>query len=134
MSVVRVSLALVLLSTIGCATLQQVRQPAEFIPKNNPPVVYVTYTDNSIVPVAQPQIKGDSLLGTWQGLSEPVAVPLAQVQSVQAVQHNKKRTTLLIVGLTAFTAAGAWAVSQATGNGSGDHCIESSGQTPEIRC
>ncbi len=49
-------------------------QPTVFIPEQNPPVVWVTYTDNSFVPVSEPKIVGDSLMGTWQGLAEPVAI------------------------------------------------------------
>lgn len=114
MSCIRVSLAAVLLGSAACRSVQPVMQPSQFIPRANPEVVIVTYNDNSEVPVAQPRMSGDTLLGTWQGLGEPVAVPMSQVQRIDAVQRDRKRTTLLIAGLTAVTAAGVYALIQAT--------------------
>jgi hypothetical protein len=35
-------------------------QPAQYIPEHHPPIVWVTYTDNSFVPVSGPKIVGDT--------------------------------------------------------------------------
>jgi hypothetical protein len=74
-------------------------QPAQFIPLHNPEVVWVTYTDNSFVPVAGPKIVGDSLKGTWAGLGEPVAMSLSDIKTVQAKIKSPKRTAMLFTAL-----------------------------------
>jgi hypothetical protein len=117
MSLARVSLGLVLFSTIGCATVQPVANPEQFIAQTHPPVLYVTYTDNSSVPVSQPRISGDTLFGTAPGVagSEAVAVALHDVSGIRAPQPDHKRTVALIVALGALTAGGAYTLTQAFG-------------------
>lgn len=122
MKLERLALAGMLLATVGCMTVRPVPSVSQYIPQHNPQLVWVTYTDNSIVPVLAPKISGDSLVGTWQGLSEPVAIPLGEVKLVQARQRDKGRTTWLIAGLSVFTAAGVYAIVQATA-GKSDPCI-----------
>ena len=109
---------LVLLGTVACTSVQQVREPAQFIPQAKPAVVVVFYHDNAQVPVADPRISGDTLLGTWAGLGEPVAVPLSEVRRMEAVQRSSSRTTFLIAGLTALTVGGVYAISSMGGSGS----------------
>ncbi len=89
MSLARLSPALVLLGSIGCATLRPVHDPAQFITQNHPLMVYITYTDNSSLPVNEPRVSGDSLFGKVAGAgSDTVAVPLHEVSVVQAVQRD----------------------------------------------
>ena len=96
----RIALAGLLLAVSACMTVRPV-QPAQFIPQQKPPVVWVTYNDNSFVPVAGPTMVGDTLKGTWSGLGEPVAVTLSEIKTVQAKIKSPKRTALL------FTVVGA---------------------------
>ena len=110
-----VVLAGLVVAVAGCHVVKPV-QPSVFIPEHNPPVVWVTYTDNSFVPVADPKIVGDSLLGTWQGLAEPVAISLTEIKTVQAKMPSPKRTILLATVLTAATVGVAYTISTA-GNG-----------------
>jgi hypothetical protein len=63
--------------------------------------VWVTFTDNSFVPVARPRVVGDTLNGVWQGLQESIAIPLGQIQTVQARLPDYTRTILLFSTLTA---------------------------------
>ena len=117
MSLKKIVSAMLLASmSSACMTLRPVASPAQFIPKANPPLVYVMYNDNSIVPVVQPKVSGDTLLGTWAGLSEPVAIPFRDIQLVQAKQPARGRTRLLIAGLAALTAASVYTVLKVTGN------------------
>jgi len=119
MIVVRVSLVAILLSVVACVTVQPVQDPAQFIPRSKPDVVYVTYVNRTKMFVAQPRVSGDSLFGTIQGQSRPVAVSLGQIQRIEAVQHDRKRTTWMIAVLTVATASGMWALLH---SGAGDSC------------
>jgi len=112
MTIVRVPLLVVLLSSVGCATLRPLREPAQYIAKENPKVIYVTYKNRSVVGVAQPRVSGDSLYGTLQGQPARIAVPLSAVQLIEAVQPDGKRTALLIAGLTVFTVGGVYILLQ----------------------
>jgi len=111
MKPLRVVAGVALLGTLGCKTVQPIQQPAQFIPQAKPDLVVVVYKDNSQVLVQEPEIAGDTLKGTWAGLGEPVAVPLDQVQRIDARLPNKKRTTMLIAGLGVLTAAGVYMVA-----------------------
>jgi len=91
----------VLLAVAACTSVQPVH-PAIFIPAHSPPTVWVTYTDYSFVPVDQPRMVGDTLKGVWQGLSEPLAIPLNQIQSVQAKVPDYERTVILFSTLAAI--------------------------------
>jgi len=116
MTFLRVMLPCVIVGAAGCMSLQPVQTAAQFIPKKNPRIVWVTYSDNSIVPVAQPRISGDSLIGTWQGLSEPVAIPLREVKLMQAPQRDRQKTTMMAISLGALATLGIVAIVIKKGN------------------
>lgn len=105
-----------LLGAVGCVSVQPVQQPAQYIPRVNPDVVVVIYKDNSQVAVAKPRMIGDTLVGTWVGLGEPVAVPLSSVQRIDAKQRSGKRTALLIAGVAVMAAGGTYAILRVTDN------------------
>lgn len=121
MTTAPVTLLGLLLGSAGCTTLQPVSNPARFIPETNPHVVYVTHAGGAVVAVAEPRVSGDSLLGTWQGLSRRVALPMVQIRRVEAIQRDKTRTTALIAGVTALTATLGYLVAQRAG-GTSPHC------------
>ena len=112
----RVLLAGLLLAVAACHVVRPV-QPVEFISQHNPEVVWVTYTDNSFVPVQGPKIVGDSLMGTWQGLAEPVAISLKEIQTVQARIPAPKRTVLLATVLTATFGGAIYSIATAGNSG-----------------
>ena len=121
MSLARGSLALVLFSTLGCATVRPVVDPAQFITQTHPTVLYVTYSDNSSVPVSQPRISGDTLFGTapGEGGSEAVAVALHEVAQIRAPQPDHKKTVMLIAAVGVLTAGGVYMLTQAFGSNCG---------------
>jgi len=122
----RIALAAAVLAVAACTSVKPV-QPAEFIPSHNPDIVWVTYTDQSFVPVQHPQVVGDTLKGMWAGLSEPVTIPFNQIQTVQAKLPNAKRTIMLatVVGLS--VAGVAYTIS--TAGSSGDPNFSGCGAT-----
>lgn len=111
----------ILLVTAGCASLQLVNDPARYILESRPEVVFATHKNGSVLAVAQPRVSGDSLLGTRQGLALPLALPLSHFQRIEAVQRDKKRTTAVIVGVTAVGATLGYLLLQKVG-GSGKNC------------
>jgi hypothetical protein len=120
----RVPLAAVLLASIACSSLQPVPEPAQFIPAMNPELVYVTFHNRAQVPLARPHVSGDSLVGTLAGVGRPWGVPLSQVQVVEAVQRDKRRTRWLIAGLGVVTVAGVYAFSRlGTGDNKCDYSL-----------
>lgn len=120
----RVPLAGLLLAVAGCMAVRSV-QPTAYIPQHSPAVVWVTHTNNTVIPVAQPRIIGDSLKGTRQGLEEPVAISLKEIQTVRARMSSPSRTIILISSLgvistvTAFTILTAGNSGKATNNPNG---------------
>ena len=122
MALNRVALAGLLLGVVGCVTVRPVK-PAEFIPEKNPTVVWVTYNDNSIVPVAQPRMAGDTLKGVWAGLSEPVSIPLQDIQTVRAKTPDHTKTIVLGAALAGFAAFAVYeALNGGSYQGSGAQC------------
>jgi len=113
----RISSASLLLAVTGCMVVHKV-QPADYIPQNNPTVVWVTTLDNSYTPVSAPRIEGDSLKGTWVGLQEPVAISLKDIQTVQAKVSSPKRTAILftVVGLSLSGAVYTLATAGSSGH------------------
>ena len=137
MSLARVSLAFVLFGTIGCATVQPVPNPAQYIDQAHPPVLYVTYTDNSSVPVSQPRITGDTLFGTAPGVAgaEAVAVALRDVTEIRAPQPDHQRTVMLVAAIAVGTAGGVFALTQAFGQNCGSDSFHlDSGNTAKVTC
>src|SRR5207247_7076941 len=112
MALARVSLALVLFSTIGCATVRPVMDPARFVAEKHPAALYITYNDNSSVSVSQPRISGASLFGTTPGVSgaEPVAAPPHDLTSIRAPQLDKSTTDLLIAAIDVGSVGGVFAI------------------------
>jgi hypothetical protein len=99
MKVARLFLAAIFLGGMACSSVQTVRDPARFFADARPSYVVVTYTDNSEVPVANPQMRGDTIVGEWRGLGEPVAVPMDEVQRIDAMQKDSRKTTVFIAAL-----------------------------------
>ncbi|HTP29629.1 MAG TPA: hypothetical protein VMK12_28685 [Anaeromyxobacteraceae bacterium] len=86
------------LGAAACTTLRRV-EPVEFFAKNAPDVVWVTYPNKAVVQVSDPAIVSDTLKGFHHGTSNPVAIPLDQIQSVAARLHDGTKTALFVTGL-----------------------------------
>jgi hypothetical protein len=122
----RVALASLLVGITGavaCTTVRRV-QADTFLATNSPDVVWVTYTNSTVVPVTQPEIAGDTLRGMRQGTQHPVAIPLDQVRSVQAKVPDATKTAILVTGaLVGFVASvyTVW-ISKAGSKTGGTNC------------
>ena len=129
MSFARASLAAVLLGTVGCATMRPLRDPAQFITRNHPRVVYITYLDTS-GPRTVPRIRQGSPVapaemsaplrysgapGTKNGPStvDSVAVPLHDLAVVQAPQRDATSIILFVSWIAASAAVAAYGYNPA---------------------
>src|SRR5262245_45029140 len=113
MKVQRLTATALVLAAVACSSVQTVKDPVAFM-ATYPDQVLVTYEDRSEVPIAAPRIRNDSIVGTWDGLGEPVALPMSRVARIDAVQKDAKRTALFIGGLALGTGLTIWGMSQAT--------------------
>ena len=139
-----VAFAALLPAVTACTAVQRV-QPAEFIPKHSPEVVWVT-TDNAVhTAVRQPQIVGDaagnaadrdSLQGTRQDWTQlPIAISLKEINYVQAEVPSPKRTALLVTLVGATVTGLAYAIVTAEGCCSTSNCpVGPAKGTPTSEC
>ncbi|HEX9704125.1 MAG TPA: hypothetical protein VGA20_02625 [Gemmatimonadales bacterium] len=105
MVVVRLPWLILVAGSMGCASIQPLRDPARFIAESSPDVVYVTHNNGALLTITHPRVSGDSLLGTWEAVSQPLALPLSHLQRVAANRRDKTRTTLAIAGISMVTVA-----------------------------
>src|SRR6185436_20181856 len=80
----------------ACTTVRRI-QAVEYLADNSPEVVWVTDTSNTVVPVADAEIKRDTLRGMWQGAS--VKIPLGGIRSVDAKVPDRTKTAILVTTL-----------------------------------
>ncbi len=107
---------LVLGGLIGCKTIQPVASPSTFVSSRQPELIWVTNEWNEVVPLGNPHVAGDSLVGTWVGLGDQVKIPLNGTRNVEAKQFNATRTFLLAGSLTAVGAAIVYWAAHGTGD------------------
>jgi hypothetical protein len=100
------------LALAGCSSVRPV-QPSEFIPRKNPPMVWVEVKQGPVQALNHPQIKGDTLKGVWENTQEEVALPLNDVESVRVKQFDTGRTVALVAIGGAAVAIAAYFASQA---------------------
>jgi hypothetical protein len=89
-------MAVVLGSTVGCATVQPVRYPAEFIPEKHPKQVWLTREDGKEFLLVNPRVEDEEVVGWARGRREQeVRVPLEETARVRARQTHWTRTALV---------------------------------------
>jgi hypothetical protein len=110
------------ISTGACMSVQRV-EPTQYFDRYAPPVVWVSYGDNTMVPVAQPEIRRDTLRGVLQGAR--VKIPLRDIRSVEAKAPNHTRTAILAttIGVAAVSSFYVLLASQGGGGSSGDSVL-----------
>lgn len=106
----------------ACTTVRHV-EPAALLTDAGPARVWVTQTDNTVVPVFDPEIRRDTLRGKLNG--ERVKIPVSRIVSIEAKVPDHRKTALLavVLGVAAVSTVYAAAVSQAGGPASnGANC------------
>jgi hypothetical protein len=92
--------------------------PREYIPKNNPEVVWVDQQGKTLI-VLDPRIEGDALVGTAPNGEDAVSYPLTSLSEIRARQKDKGKTTAFVVGLGAVGVAGIAFMAANLGSGKG---------------
>jgi hypothetical protein len=107
------------LATVGACTSVRIIQPTTFLADHAPPVVWVTYRDSTVVSVADPEVRRDTLRGTLEGAR--VKIPLAQIETVQAKVHDGTKTALLVgtLGIAAVSGLYFGSISKSGSNTGG---------------
>jgi hypothetical protein len=114
MRAARLPLLVLVVSSLGCVSVRPLRDPATFIAEAKPPLVYVTHNNGAQLTIVHPRVSGDSLLGIWQDVAQPLALPLNHLQRIEASQRDKTRTRLLITGVSVVTGALAFLLTRTT--------------------
>ena len=118
------TVAITLLAAYGaaaCTSIRPVLVPAEFIPKEQPELIWVVDGDEEAIPVSGPSLQADSIVGSIGSSTVRFAVPLTQARLVLAKQPDRRRTTFLVAGLGAFAGLAVWRFATA-GEGEGLPC------------
>jgi hypothetical protein len=105
---------ILLLGSAGCVSVQPLRDPARFIAESRPAVVYATHRDGALLTIDTPRMSGDSLIGIWRPIAQPLSLPLSQLKRVDAVQQDRTRTTVLITGATLAATAVVFLLTRTT--------------------
>jgi hypothetical protein len=94
--------AMVLLANVSCMTVQSVPAPKAYIPSNQPSVVWVTRSDNTVLALEKARVLGDTLAGFVEG--EFHELSFAEVRRVSARRIDRARTALFVgaLGLSAL--------------------------------
>ena len=118
----RVALVGGLCAVAACTSVRPIH-PTTYLEVNAPPVVWVTYNDNKVVPLNEAEVRRDTLRGTLEGAR--VKIPLADVQTVQAKVRDGGKTALLVgtIGVAALSALYVGLNSQAGSSSAGGDAV-----------
>jgi hypothetical protein len=100
----------------ACATVRPVTAPATFIPQHHPDRIWVAAPNGEVLQLIGPALRGDSVVGTLAGTSEPLAVPLTPDYHVFARQPAAGRTAQLVGVVGVIGGLAIWGFAQG-GNG-----------------
>ncbi|HXQ28696.1 MAG TPA: hypothetical protein VN848_05455 [Gemmatimonadales bacterium] len=110
-----------MLAGVGCTSMQVI-DPAQIIPAQNPPYVYLQKSNGEVLDLLKPVIKGDLLTGTRAQTGEPFSVPLKDITWVKAKEHDKTRTLVATVGGVAVGSAILIGLASQSGSHVGQPC------------
>ena len=105
----------------SCKSVRRI-EPVSYLQDNAPPFVLVTYKNNTVVSVGEPEVRRDTLRGVLDGAR--VKIPLGEISSVEAKVHDGTRTAILLTTLGVATVAGLYfgLISDAGPNGHEETC------------
>lgn len=103
-----------LIALPACTTMRQVEAPVQFLEQNNPRQVRVHSADGDLFVLKDPQLRGDTIFGFESMLREEVRFSVNGIRRMEAVQPDKKRTTLFVGAMTLLGGAGIYMIANAS--------------------
>ena len=115
-------LLLGLVAAGACTSVRPI-YPTTYLEEHAPPVVWVTYKNNTVVPVGEAEVRRDTLRGTLEGAR--VKIPLAEIQTVEAKVRDGTKTALLLgtFGVVAVSTLYVAFISQSGSGGNGGEVV-----------
>ena len=108
----------ILLSLIAllpaCSTMRPVESPGAFLEQNNPKQVRVYATDGELFVLREPQLRGDTVRGFEPLAQEELSFSLNGIRRMDALQPDKKRTTVFVGAMTLLGGAGIYMIANAS--------------------
>ena len=92
----RATAAVLLSATLACYSVKRVSEPGQFIQTVHPENVWVAAENGEIFRLSGPQVKGDSVVGTVNGTTEPMALSIDGNNEVFARQKDPLKTLSLV--------------------------------------
>ena len=105
----------------ACSTMRPVESPVTFLENNNPSRVRVYAADGELYVLRDPQLRGDTIRGFESLVQEELSLTVNNIQRMEAMQHDKGRTTLFIGAMAVLGAAGIYMAAN-SGDGAGLIC------------
>ncbi len=115
------------LAILGCHSIRSIR-PGEITLDHPPQRIWVRYSDQSIVTVEQPQVRGDTLSGMVYG--EPEQFPLSGDIQMIAQRPATGRTIALAIGGSVALIAGIMYMESRPDVGNAEYCGRQFGNHP----
>jgi hypothetical protein len=114
---IRKSLLLLTIVLPACSTMRAVESPVNFLEQNNPKHVRVYSTDGELYVLTDPQLRGDTIRGFERLEQEELSVSVNGIRRMEALQYDKKKTTLFIGAMTLLGSAGIYMITQVAADG-----------------
>jgi hypothetical protein len=97
----------------ACSSMRPVESPVAFLEQNNPKHVRVYGTDGELYVLRDPQLRGDTIRGFESLEQEELSLSVNGIRRMEALQPDKKRTTVFIGAMTLLGGAGIYMITQA---------------------
>ena len=102
---------------VACSSMRPVESPVTYLERNNPKHVRVYGPDGELYVLRDPQLRGDTIRGFEAGAQEEVTFTSRDIRRMEALQPDKRRTTLFIGAMTLLGSAGIYMIANASDGG-----------------
>ncbi|HEY0673527.1 MAG TPA: hypothetical protein VGD27_14715 [Longimicrobiales bacterium] len=97
----------------ACTSMRAVESPTSFLEQNNPKHVRVYANDGELYVLRDPQLRGDTIRGFEPLEQEELSLSVNGIRRMEAMQPDKKRTTIFIGAMTVLGGAGIYMITKA---------------------
>ena len=101
----------------SCSSMRPVDSPVAFLERNNPKHVRVYGPDGELYVLRDPQLRGDTIRGFEPSTQEEVGFTSQDIRRMEALQPDKKRTTLFVGAMTLLGSAAIYMIANASDGG-----------------